>query len=250
MANFTIRPLNTGTIMVDKGMYLTRGIDVGRYVPIPAVAWHLTDGVRNVLVDTGMCATARAHWHHEGSFQEPGQAIHEQLATIGIAANDIDTILFTHLHWDHCQNLGMFPTARLLVSDAELQFARNPHPLYDKSYEHARQGVTSPFSARQFDTIDGDTEVLPGISMFPTPGHSPGHYSVAVSTASGTHVIAGDAVFAYVNLEPASPTLRFTIMGRVMDILTAWSSIEAVVERGGIVLPGHDLAVFNRDTYA
>ena len=72
---------------------------------------------------------------------------------------------------------------------------------------------------------------------------------MAVSTASGTHVIAGDAVFAYVNLEPASPTLRFTIMGRVMDILTACprsklSSNEVASP------PGHDLAVFNRDTYA
>ena len=54
-------------------------------------------------------------YHHDG-LQEPGQAIHEQLARAGVGCDKIDMILFTHLHWDHCHNLKKFPRARLFVS--------------------------------------------------------------------------------------------------------------------------------------
>lgn len=249
MSEYTIRPLRTGVITVDKGAYITRGVGLGEMVDIPAIAWYLTDGRRRLLVDTGMCDTELADWHHPGSRQEPGEAIHERLRDIGVDPADIELIIFTHLHWDHCHNLDKFPNARCVVSAREYSFALDPIPPYYKTYEHYKLGKTAPFIGVAFDKIDGQSEVLPGLSVFPTPGHSPGHQSVAVNTTEGVYVIAGDAVFAYDNLAPAGEHIPFTIMGRFMDIIASWHSLEEIASRADVVLPGHDMRVMDVEVY-
>ncbi len=249
MHDYRIRPLNTGSIIVDKGGYITRGLGLGSEVEIPAIAWYLSDGQHQVLVDTGMCHTELAHWHHGGSRQGPDQPVHQCLARLGVDPADIELIIFTHLHWDHCHNLDRFPRARLVVSQAELAFALDPIPPYYKSYEYSALGQQAPFLNRRFEEVNGVVDILPGLTIFPTPGHSPGHQSVAVNTRAGVHVITGDAVFAYVNLEPAGPHLPFKIMGRFADIVAAWHSLEEITRRADVVLPGHDLAVFDSAIY-
>ncbi len=246
---YQIRPLKTGTIMVDKGAYITRGIDLGKDAAIPATAWYVTDGRRHILVDTGMCATPLAEWHHPGSYQETGEAVDERLAEIGVRPEDIELIVFTHLHWDHCHNLERFPAARLVVHAEEYAFAMDPIPPYYKSYEHARLGKQAPFVGRSLETVAGEVELLPGLTLFPTPGHSPGHQSVAVATEGGIHVIAGDAVFAYDNLKPQNDHLPFTIMGRFMDIVASWRSLEQIIARADVVLPSHDHRVLDHAVY-
>ncbi|TET87064.1 MAG: N-acyl homoserine lactonase family protein [Desulfobacteraceae bacterium] len=249
MSKYQIRPLKTGTIVVDKGAYITRGIDLGKEVKIPAPAWYLTDGQHKLMVDIGMCQTDLADWHHPGSWQEPGEAVHEKLEALGVDYADIELIIFTHLHWDHCHNLHMFPNARLLVNAREYEFALNPIPPYYKSYEHHKLEKKAPFVGRTFEKLDGEVEILPGIRIFPTPGHSPGHQSVSVDTEDGVHVIAGDAVFSYDNLDPAGEHLPFTLMGRFMDIVAAWRSLEDIVSRADVVLPGHDMRVLDTAVY-
>jgi len=249
MSEYHIWPLKTGTIVVDKGGYVTRGIGDGQRVEIPATAWYLTDGRRKVMVDLGMCHTALADWHHKGSWQAPGEAIHEQLQALGVQPAEIEVVIFTHLHWDHCHHLERFPGARLVVSAQEYAFALNPIPPYFKSYEHSALGTKAPYLGRTFDTISGEIEILPGLVAFPTPGHSPGHISVAVNTSHGVHVIAGDAIFAYDNLKPLDEHTPFTIMGRFADIVAAWTSMEDIVRRADVVLPGHDARVFNAEVY-
>jgi N-acyl homoserine lactone hydrolase len=249
MSNYRIRPLQTGTIIVDKGAYVTRGIGLGTEVEIPGTCWYLTDGEHKVMVDTGMCHTKLADWHHHGSRQDPGQAVDEQLKALGVDPAEIEMVIFTHLHWDHCHNLDKFTNARFVVSAAELAFALEPIPPYYKSYEYHKLGTKAPFLGIGFETVDGEKEILPGISVFPTPGHSPGHQAVAVDTDKGLHIIAGDAIFAYDNLEPASPHLPFTVPGRFADIIGCWKSIEEIVHRSKIVLPGHDKRVMEVEEY-
>ncbi len=249
MGYYRIKPLKTGTIIVDKGAYITRGIGVGQEVEIPAIAWYITDGRRKLMVDTGMSQTALADWHHPGSWQEPGEAIDENLHAISVDPLEIELVILTHLHWDHCHNLDQFRRARFLASAREYAFALDPIPPYYKSYEHPKLGKRPPFAGKSFETIEGEVELLPGLRVFPTPGHSPGHQSVAVDTEGGVHVIAGDAVFSYENLRPASEDLPFTIMGRFTDIVAAWRSMEEIVRRARVVLPGHDMKVFAAEEY-
>lgn len=249
MSKYRIRPIQTGTIIVDKGAYVTRGIGLGVEVEIPATCWYVTDGRRKIMVDTGMCATELAGWHHHGSRQAPGQAVHEQLQAMGVSPGEIELVVFTHLHWDHCHNLDKFTNAKFLVVARELEFALEPIPPYYKSYEYHKLGFKAPFRDVHFETVTGEKEILPGLTVFPTPGHSPGHQAVAADTDKGVHVIAGDAVFAYDNLEPASPHLPFTVPGRFSDVISCWHSLEEISRRAKVVLPGHDMRVLEVEEY-
>ena len=89
-----------------------------------------------------------------------------------------------------------------------------------------------PFQGREFPLLKGEAEqqILPGISAFFTPGHSPGSMSVAVETADGPYVIAGDAVMTYDNLrgDPAKRQ-KFLPIGRYTDIFQVFDSLERIL---------------------
>ena len=72
-------------------------------------------------------------------------AIHEQLEKLGYKPEDIDIVVFTHLHWDHMFYVEKFKNATLIAHEREWEFANNPIPLYYKSYEHPALGITRPF---------------------------------------------------------------------------------------------------------
>jgi glyoxylase-like metal-dependent hydrolase (beta-lactamase superfamily II) len=247
-----IYPMNTGFIRVDKGAYITMGRGYGESVEVPDWAFLVTDGEERILVDTGMAETERADWHHPGSHQPEGFRIDERLGELGIGVEEIDAVVFTHLHWDHCSNMKLFRNAKFYVQRKELRFALDPHVLYYKSYESKRLGVTPPFEGVGFEAIDGEFQLNPFISLFPTPGHSPGHQSVGVRTAEGLYVIAGDAVFSDENLEPDEHRdLPFTPMGRYVNVFDMFESMERIFRMASRdrIFPGHGRGVGRRRVY-
>ena len=247
---YRIRPILTGTIKVDQGVYLTWGRGMGNKVAIPATAWLIEGAQYPILVDTGMCDSERAtQWHHEG-VQQPGQDIVNQLRSKGIEPEDVGMLILTHLHWDHTSNMKAFSKARCIVQRRELAFAIDPIPQYYRSYEAYQLGLTAPFRGVEFDVVDGEKELLPGIAVFPTFGHSPGHQSVEVHTDKGPYIIAGDAVMVYDNLK-GDPEARFPFIppARFTNAIESWESLKAIVSRGTHVLPGHDMRVFDMEMY-
>lgn len=245
-----IYPVNTGFIKLDKGVYITPGKGNGLEVEVPTWAFFVTDGKEKVLVDTGMCETGRADWHHPGSYQPEGFGIGDRLKALGVAPEEIDAVLFTHLHWDHCSNMKLFKNAAFYAHEREVAFALDPHVLYHKSYESKGLGVTPPFDGVDFQTVDGEYEVNAFITLFPTPGHCPGHQSAAVKTDQGVYVIAGDAVFSDENLEPdAHRGLPFTPMGRYVNVFEMFSSMETIFARADHILTGHGMGVAKQDDY-
>lgn len=249
--SYTIRPINTGFIQVDTGIHITAGRNVGVKTLIPSTAWLIEGGKELILVDTGMAPTARADWHHPGSYQPEGMDIGSQLKKIHVAPEDVKKVIFTHLHWDHCYNMKIFTKAEFIVHQKELDFALNPIPPYYKSYEAPVLGLEPPFAGVDFKVIHDEYEAAPGIVVFPTPGHSPGHQSVEVQTASGNYVIAGDAVFAEENLK-SDPQghLPYIPIGRFVNYLEMWESIGKIIQRSKRILPGHDSKVFQKEFYS
>jgi N-acyl homoserine lactone hydrolase len=247
---FTIRPINTGFIQVDTGIHITAGRNVGKKVLIPSTTWLIEGGKDLILVDTGMAPTERADWHHPGSYQPEGMDIGNQLRKRGINPADIKTVIFTHLHWDHCFNMKNFKSAKFIVHQTELEFALDPIPPYYKSYESPVLGLEPPFANVDFTVIKGEEELIPGITIFPTPGHSPGHQSVEVKTVKGKYIIAGDAAFVTENLQgdPAAH-LPYLPIGRFVNYFDMWQSLNILAKRGDFVLPGHDGRVLEREVY-
>lgn len=245
--NYTIRPLNTGHQYLDKGDYATFRNGHGTILDLPVFAFLIEGGGKKYLVDTGMADTERSVKYHHDGLQEEGRAIDALLAAEGIAPRDIDAILFTHLHWDHCSNLEKFPDAALYASRIEYEFANDPLPFYWASYEYpAATGLTPPFAGRTFTLLEGETEVFEGIRMIPTPGHSPGHMAVSVQTENGVYYLVGDLMFLRDNMRP-EPQKGWPITppGRFCNMIDLWHSIELVMERA----EDTDHVLMTHDTY-
>ncbi len=249
-AVYRIRPILTGTMKIDQGVYLIWGRGAGNEVVVPATAWLVEGAPFPILVDTGMCDSERAsRWHHQG-IQEQGQDMVSRVRALGIEPEEVGMLIMTHLHWDHTANMRAFSRARCVVHRRELAFALDPIPQYYRSYEASQLGLTAAFRGVEFELVDGEKELLPGITVFPSFGHCPGHQAVEVRTEKGPYVIAGDAVMVYDNLRgdpearlPLVPPARFT------NALESWESLKAIAGRATHVLPGHDMRVFDREVY-
>jgi N-acyl homoserine lactone hydrolase len=142
---------------------------------------HHDDGP--VLVDTGVGV---GHPDIDLAFSPVHHPISNLLAEVGVGIGDVRMVINSHLHFDHCGNNRLFPDVPLVAQLTEYENAREP-------------GYTIPdwvdFPGATWQPIDGESEVLRGVRAFPTPGHTPGHQSVAVSTGDVVEVIAGQAVY-------------------------------------------------------
>ena len=106
-----------------------------------------------------------------------------QLAAIGVAFSDIQTVILSHLHADHSGYLKYLSPSRVLIQQAEFAhaFSAKAGPAW------FRDDYESPGIA--WEVIDGDFEVMPGLSLLFTPGHTPGHQSALLVLPDGPPVI-------------------------------------------------------------
>ena len=258
MSTLRIRQVNTGFVTMIPKQYLYHH-SVVKFYPeasdheeeYPVFTYLVEGGEKLLLVDTGMAWTDRAsQYHHPGSYQPEGMSIVEQLAKLGYRPEDVGIVVFTHLHWDHCFYMEKFTNAKFYVHEAEYRFAMDPIPLYYKSYEAPQLGITRPFEGLAFHlTHDGD-EIMPGVRVFDTPGHSVGHQAVEVDTADGTYICCGDAVFIMDNLKPV-PEMHYDITppNRFSDIIACWQSIRRIRDRAESpdkILTTHDRDMLRR----
>jgi len=258
MSDLKIRPINTGFVTTIPKEYLFHH-SVVKHVPnipdhrieMPVFTFLVEGGDKLLLVDTGMAWTERANtYHHPESRQPEGMAIHEQLAKLGYSPEDIDVVVFTHMHWDHVFYMEKFVNAEFVAHEREIEFAFNPIALYYKSYEHPALGITRPFEGVDFTRVRGETEIMPGVRVFETFGHSPGHMSVEVDTSEGSYICAGDSVFVLQNLDPV-PEMHYEITppGRFYNIVETWNSIvkqKARAKDKSFILCTHDAGLIER----
>ncbi len=148
---------------------------------------ELADGRRG-LVDTG-CGSAERFDERARALNGlgPGWPLQENLAARGLALDDISFVVFTHLHWDHAggavapDSLGRtltFPKARHFVHALEWEDACSGNPLLYKSYPPA---ITQALQSADLQLVTEDeADVLPGVRLIRTSGHTRGHCSVLV----------------------------------------------------------------------
>lgn len=152
---------------------------------------------KNIVVDTGLGnkldAKQQAQWH----LTRPTGNLLDALSRLDVSANDIDIVIDTHLHSDHCSgntylNLEdgtaypTFPNAQYVVQRREFEDASNPNERTAGTYYNINW--QSLLDNGQLQLLDGDTEIAPGIFGVVTPGHTPGHMSVHIES-NGQHAL-------------------------------------------------------------
>jgi N-acyl homoserine lactone hydrolase len=136
------------------------------------------DGI--VLVDTGMEPSYSA-----GDVKLVLRPMVDALADHGLHPADVTRVVTTHLHWDHYGQNLVFPHAPFVVQQLELERARREEPAIAEYFD---------FAGARFELLTGDAEILPGLHILSTPGHTIGHQSVLVR-GSRTELIVGDAAY-------------------------------------------------------
>ena len=115
----------------------------------------------------------------------------EGLRQEGMQPNDVKIIFLSHLHFDHCNNVDLFPNAKIMVSQREWEYVDNPHAkdLYIPWM------IKQQLQKHDLQLIKGQKQICTGVEYFPAPGHTPGSFAIKLDTKDyGCVVVAGDAL--------------------------------------------------------
>lgn len=147
-----------------------------------------------VLVETGigerLDARGRA-WRGVA-----GEPIVPTLERAGFAPESVDVVALSHLHYDHAGGLlradgtRAFPRARVVAQSAEWEIALSENPRIVASYDQPELRLVRAWGEQ--GAADGDVELLPGVSVVATGGHTAGHQAVVVRAPGTTLVFFGD----------------------------------------------------------
>lgn len=231
MKHFVIRPVPLFEIVMDKSL-MTYRMNMGQPMAMPGYAWFIEGPRARILVDAGGDVEL---FKARGIPARELQTMEQGLANLGLKPEDIDILILTHLHHDHAAHARDFPRARVVVQRKELEFARNPHPMFSRVY------LKEHIDGLNFEVVDGDTRVVEGVDILFTPGHAAGGQSVAVDTPKGKAIIAGLCTVRD-NFEPPAemiPPLPVIAPTFNLDLIQSYESALRIKQLADIVIPLH-----------
>jgi glyoxylase-like metal-dependent hydrolase (beta-lactamase superfamily II) len=210
--------------------------------PIDFFVWAMVSPTRTIVFDTGFDETMAQR--RQRNLIKP---IVEGLQAIGIAAESVETVIISHLHYDHTGNHELFPRARYHLQDCEMAYATG------RCMCHAN--LRLPFEADDVIAMvrkvfagrvafhDGDDEIAPGVTVHKIGGHSRGLQSVRVNTRRGPVVLASDASHLYAHMEQGRV---FPLVYNVGEVLEGYAKLKRLAPSPAHIVPGHDPLVLTR----
>ena len=199
-------------------------------------AWLVRHPEATLLVDTGIGAHIPEADVTEMKFVRT--PIVDALAGIGVVPDDIDLVVNCHLHPDHAGGNVHFRGTPILVQPAELEAAHGADYTVPDDID---------LELGRYELREGEHSPLPGILVIPTPGHSPGHQSVAIDTDAGRLLLAGQSFRDASGFSRALAALRLAADGYEHAPSTPEWLPRALELAPYRVAFGHDLAVWQPD---
>ena len=204
-------------------------------IPVACYLLRTTDAL--VLFDTGVSPRAVPGLMRNdplARFTDDDLLVH-RLDALGIAADDVDIVVLSHLHFDHAGGAALFPKSELVVQKDEYGYAQYPASFYESFYY--RKNFDLP--GYRWRLLDGDTELAPGVTALRTDGHTPGHQSLLLELReTGPVILAADACYWREHWEGER------VPGVVWNPTLALHSIKRLKTLarlvGARVFPGHD----------
>jgi len=188
-------------------------------------------GQANVLIDTG-CGDKYSEKELRIYRIEREGGLVSRLQNLGLQVSDIDLVINTHLHFDHCggntilkqgEAVPTFPNAEYVVRRAEYEDASRPNERTSASYfPHNWRPIEQ---AGRLRLVDNDQAILPGIRLLHTPGHTRGHQSVLIQSE-------GQSLLYLADLCPTSAHVPLPwIMGYDLYPLTTLETKKRIFEQ-------------------
>jgi len=210
-------------------------------VPVGMFCWLVEGPGGPILVDTG-AREEETVARYGDRFRYPEWPDPVALVSRHVDPADVRWLVITHVHWDHCShNVERYPNATVVMQRRDLE-ARlyPPHPSFRELCFADYLDVIQKRLGERLWLIDGDAQIVPGVSTLAVGGHTLGHQAVLVDTAAGRVAIASDLVPAYENIERDVATCLHE------DLLQCYRGMERIRRHSDLVLPGHDARQMER----
>jgi glyoxylase-like metal-dependent hydrolase (beta-lactamase superfamily II) len=199
---------------------------------------------KNIVVETGNGTKWDPKLRNIYGIQE-GDPLRDSLSKVGVAPEEVDMVINTHLHFDHAggntrvvggRDVPVFSNAQYVVQRAELEHAMNPTERDRASYFADRFVPVS--EAAQWRLVDGDVEIVPGISVVRIPGHNADIQAVKISGGNRTVIFVADMLPTRHHL-PLAWMPGYDLYP-LQTLETKRKRISEIVAQGWIVAFGHD----------
>jgi len=240
MSETRVYLLDGGTLQID-GFHAFWNKGPGGPLRFPTYAVLIQHADGNYIFDTGY---DHAHVERVLPFelpqQTPEQTIPGALSLIGMKPSDIDYVINSHYHFDHCGGNKHLTEACTICHTKELEACGCPQPFEGLGYsdmtfapEIAKQrGMELPpepeldIYTPKFETVTGDQEIAKGLWLIETPGHTAGHYSMMVELANRRPMLfTADAIYSQKNVDTNTiasfhldPTQSYQSMKKLLDL--------------------------------
>lgn len=238
-------------LLVCKAEPITKGIFTYRfYYDQTFTLWcgffyiKCEDGT-NILIDSG---PTTEDFTNKGFPVEGIMTAEESLKKgTGLSPDDIDIVIYTHLHHDHCPNAGLFKNAKHIIQEDEWNAVHDSPACYRDLYNPEYVDCITP------TLVDGDVfNVVPGIHLLYTPGHTPGAQSIAIDTKAGRAIICGFCC-DIINFNPPEELKKFwpeaLVPGLHVNSEDAYESVLRVKNEADYVILLHDGDTYKRGTF-
>lgn len=194
------------------------------YGTMGAAGVVLVEDSKKILVDVG----------HFG-IRDP---LLRELGRAGISTKEIDTVVLTHLNWDHCFNVDLFPNAEIIVGVDEMEKG---------TLSGVPDGITPSFksylSTLNVKTVQDGFKLTPNVSIVYTPGHTPGHIAVSAKDNKRHVMMTGDAIPNLRAYRRGMPDFAFYNESMARESVNKIKSLKP-----DLIIPGHD-APFTEQGY-
>ena len=220
LGDLQLHLINDCNIMVDAGGafgLVPRALWSGIFVPpdennrVPMTQHNLLvqTGGRNVIIDTGYGMKVPDKQVGYMSLERPQGGLVASLARLGLTPDDIDLVIDTHLHGDHCGGnttyaedgsiIPVFPNAEYVVQRREYEDASHPNERTRATY--LAENFEPLVESGQMRLLDGDAALALGVRGVVTPGHTPGHMSVVLESKGQTAAFVCDLASYAIHFE-------------------------------------------------
>ena len=246
MNQYKIHPIVMGTKIFDKGM-MTYQHAYGEPYTIPIYCWYLEGGGQKILVDTGEMSPIRSE-SREKAIGGKIYNFEDGLALWGLSPKDIDIVIHTHLHNDHCENDFKCANAAFYIHAKELKRIHDPHPL---DFRYLEDYILDIEENGQIETVTEDRQILPGIQVIHTPAHTEGGLTVLINTPRGQAAITGFCVIMDNFFPPKEiRAMEMDVLppGTPVNVYEAYDILVKVKDMADILLPLHEPKFASMDT--
>ena len=252
----------TLTVLSDGVMWLDGGAVFG---PVPKILWSrvapeinerneiplglncllLESGGKTVLIETGLGDKTMDVLRKRGAPVEHGRLL-DELAANGVQPGDVDIVINTHLHNDHCgwntrrEGEALTPTfanARYYIQRAAWEAATHPNERTRGAY--LSENLLPLEEAGLVEFLDGETQITPDVRVIESPGHTADHASVVISRGGETAVYLGDVAHQFVQLERVAWLCAFDDLPLVSMETKRRIVAEAVAQRQLLIYAHH-----------